>query len=64
MYQKTPNHVLEYDIAIPEQEVQLRYFLDWNTGLPDDVRTKLNGIGINWQNYPKYKWDGEQFVKQ
>jgi hypothetical protein len=64
VYQKTPNHVLEYDIAIPEQEVQLRYFLDWNTGLPDDVRTKLNGIGINWQNIPKYKWDGEQFVKQ
>ena len=64
VYQKTPNHVLEYDIAIPEQEVQLRYFLDWNTGLPDDVRTKLNGIGINWQNYPKYKWDGENFVRK
>ena len=63
VYQKTPNHVFEYDIDVPKQEVLLRYFLDWDSGLPDEVRQKLSNIGINWPDNPRYKWNGEQFVR-
>ena len=66
VFNKTPLLVATYNIDFSPsvQELSISYSLSWDAGLPSEVRNKLNNIGINWQNIPKYKWDGEQFVKQ
>ena len=66
VFNKTPLLVATYNInnSPTVQELSISYSLSWDADMPSEVRNKLNNIGINWQNIPKYKWDGEQFVKQ
>jgi hypothetical protein len=65
VFKKTPQYVVSYNITLtPDiQEFLISYSLSWDAGLSDEVRNQLSGIG-KWQDCPKYKWDGENFVKQ
>lgn len=64
-YKKTPQFITAYNInPAPEQQtVSITFSMTWEADIPSEMRQKLWGIG-DWQTNPKYKWDGENFVKQ
>lgn len=63
IYADKPSLLVEYNIYADRQEIEPHYSLSWDTGLPDATRHKLFSIG-KYQNLPKYKWDGEKFVRE
>lgn len=63
IYADKPSLLVEYNIYADRQEIEPHYSLSWDTGLPDATRQKLFSIG-KYQNLPKYKWDGEKFVRE
>ena len=65
VFKKTPQYVATYNVIDnPDfQELTILYSLSWDANLPNEVRNQVSNVGT-WQNNPKYKWDGEQFVRK
>ncbi len=65
VFKKTPQYVATYNVIDnPDfQELTILYSLSWDADLPNEVRNQVSNVGT-WQNNPKYKWDGEQFVRK
>lgn len=62
IYAEKPSLVVLYVFNIERQEIEPQYSLDWDAELPNDTREKLVRLA-KYDNLPKYKWDGEKFVK-
>ena len=63
---KDPKRLVEYQIDSENLTITARYSLSWDTELPYidfDQKSKLFVIG-KYQDLPKFKWDGEKFVRQ
>ena len=63
IYAKNPTLLVEYLIHTDTQEIEAKYQISHDTDLPNETRDKLWSIG-KYNDLPKFKWNGENFVKE